>query len=88
MFGICFAALSLLTFSLYINSDQVSGLYQSPKLLWILVPLLQFLLFRVWRAAIDGKMHYDPIIFILKDLASAACLMILSITILIIGRLN
>jgi hypothetical protein len=42
----------------------------------------------MWRAAIDGKMHYDPILFILKDLASAACLTIILITILIIGRLN
>ena len=88
LFGICFAALSLLTFSLYINSDEVSTLYQYPKLLWILVPFLQFLLFRIWRAAIDGKMHYDPIIFILKDFASAACLTIVLITILIIGGLN
>jgi len=88
LFGIGFAALSLLTFSLYLNSDQVSRLYQHPELLWILIPFLQFLLFRMWRAAIDGKMHYDPILFILKDLASAACLTIILITILIIGRLN
>lgn len=88
LFGIGFAALSLLTFSLYLNSDQVSQLYQHPELLWILIPLLQFLLFRMWRTAIDGKMHYDPILFILKDLASAACLTIILMTILIIGKLK
>ena len=88
MFGIAFAALSVLTFSLYLNSDQVSLLYQNPKYLWILVPLLQFLLFRIWRAAMDGEMHYDPIVFILKDLQSAACLTFMLVTVLAVSTIN
>ena len=88
MFGIGFATLSLLTFSLYLNSDKVSLLYQNPKFLWILVPLLQFLLFRIWRAAMDGEMHYDPIVFILKDLQSTACLTFMLVTVLTVSRIN
>jgi 4-hydroxybenzoate polyprenyltransferase len=88
LFGIGFATISLLTFSLYLNSDQVSLLYQQPKILWVLVPLLQFLLFRIWKAAMDGKMHYDPIIFILKDLQSATCMTMMVVTVFIVGRIG
>ena len=87
-FGIGFATLSLMTFSLYLNSDQVTLLYNQPKLLWVLVPLLQFLLFRIWSAAMDGKMHYDPILFILKDWPSAACLTMMVMTVLTVGRIS
>jgi 4-hydroxybenzoate polyprenyltransferase len=88
LFGIGFASVSLLTFSLYLNSEQVSLLYQNPKLLWILVPLLQFLFFRIWRAAMDGEMHYDPILFILKDLQCAACLTFMVVMVLAVSRLH
>lgn len=88
LFGVGFATLSLLTFSLYLNSDQVSILYPKPEFLWILVPLIQFLLFRIWGEAMHGKMHYDPIVFILKDLQSVACLIFMLVTVMTVSTIH
>jgi 4-hydroxybenzoate polyprenyltransferase len=66
--GISSGIASLLSFSLYLNSSDVALVYSSPKILWIMVPMLQFLVIHLWRVTFEGRMHYDPIIFILRDM--------------------
>jgi 4-hydroxybenzoate polyprenyltransferase len=36
-FGISFAVLSILTFALYLNSEEIKFLYAQPKILWFLI---------------------------------------------------
>lgn len=62
--------ISVLIFSLYVNSIHVSMLYQSPKYLWFAAPLLLYWILRVWLLAHRGKMHDDPIVAMAKDPAS------------------
>ncbi len=87
-FGVSTAVLSLLTFALYLNSEQVKLVYSQPRLLWFLVPLILFLLLRIWNAAFRGRMHYDPIIFILKDPGSLICLTLMLFSVVAIGQLD
>ncbi len=62
--------LAVLVFSLYINSDKVSILYQSPFFLWLICPLLLYWISRIWFLARREDMPDDPVQFALTDLTS------------------
>lgn len=59
--------LAVLVLALYINSDQVKLLYQSPQYLWALCPFMMYWLSRVWILTLRDEMHHDPIVFAVKD---------------------
>lgn len=77
--------ISVLVLALYINSHQVMALYQHPKVLWLICPLILYWISRVWLLAHRGQMHQDPIVFALRDKASyslalaSAVIMILAV---------
>lgn len=58
---------AVLVLALYIDSDAVKILYNSPRHLWLLCPVLLVWLGRVWLVTGRGKMHDDPVVFALKD---------------------
>jgi 4-hydroxybenzoate polyprenyltransferase len=66
-FGSSSAYLSVLVLALYIDSDSVKVLYSNPRVLWLLCPLLLYLLSRIWLLARRGRVHEDPLVFILED---------------------
>ncbi len=66
MLGISSGFLSVLVMALYVKSPEV-GLYENPKLLLLMCPLLMFWVSRVWLLAHRGQMHDDPVVFALKD---------------------
>lgn len=68
--GIGAGLLSVLVFSLYLDSDSISGLYQNPEYLWAAVPVMVFWVSWVWIKSGRGEVNQDPIIFALKDIAS------------------
>jgi 4-hydroxybenzoate polyprenyltransferase len=68
--GISSGYISVLIFALYINSREISQLYNHPQFLWGCVPLLLFWITRVWFLAHRGKMQDDPIVFTVRDKAS------------------
>lgn len=59
--------ISVLVMALYVSSDEVTALYTSPKLLWLICPLLLYWIGRVWILTHRGKLDEDPILFALKD---------------------
>lgn len=65
--GASSAIAAVLVLALYINSDSVRTLYQSPNQLWLLCPALLLWLGRVWLITGRGQMHDDPVVFALKD---------------------
>jgi 4-hydroxybenzoate polyprenyltransferase len=69
-FGCASAFLSVLVLALYINSGEVTVLYRTPQLLWLICPLLLYWLSRVWLLAHRGVLHEDPIVFAIKDRVS------------------
>jgi 4-hydroxybenzoate polyprenyltransferase len=65
--GVSSGCLSVLVMALYINSEQVSLLYDQPTLLWVICPLLLFWVCRIWLLAGRGQMDDDPVLFAIKD---------------------
>jgi 4-hydroxybenzoate polyprenyltransferase/phosphoserine phosphatase len=69
--GIGSGWLAVLVLAFYVRqSEQVSLLYQHPRLLLLACPLLLFWISRAWQLARRGEMHDDPVVFALKDWTS------------------
>ena len=60
----------VLILALYINSPIVASSYRHSQVIWFLCVLLLFWISRVWLISHRGKMHDDPIIFVMKDKTS------------------
>lgn len=69
-FGSAAAIAAIMVLALYIDSPNVRELYNSPRQLWLLCPIMLVWLGRVWLITGRGKMHDDPVVFALKDRAS------------------
>ena len=63
---------SILVFAMYVNSSDVSVMYQSPMLLWLACPLFAYWIIRVLIMASRGEIDEDPIAFAIKDSRSWA----------------
>ena len=81
-FGISNGALSILTLAQYVNSTAVYANYATPFLLWLIVPMMMFWIFRSWTWASRGKIGDDPVVFALKDQISRLCVVIILLIIL------
>jgi 4-hydroxybenzoate polyprenyltransferase/phosphoserine phosphatase len=68
--GLGCSVASVLVFSLYLNSPQVSNLYSNPAYLWFLIPMLLYWNGRTWLLAVRKMVHDDPVIFALRDRVS------------------
>ncbi len=65
--GVSSAFTSAMVLALYINSPQFSEMYDNPWVLWPLVPLILYMLLRIWILAGRGQVHEDPVVFIMRD---------------------
>lgn len=59
--------LSVLVLALYINSDEVTALYGTPLVLWLVCPLLLYWMSRMWMLAHRGRIADDPIVATVRD---------------------
>ena len=59
--------IAVLIFAFYINAPDTTRLYDSPTVLWLICPLLLFLLARIWQHARAGKLDEDPVLFAITD---------------------
>lgn len=59
--------LSVLVLALYINSQEVTVLYNHPMVLWLICPLLLYWITRMWFLANRGEIEDDPIVSTIKD---------------------
>ena len=64
--------MAVLVLALYVNSAEVTSLYQRPAALWALCPILLFWVSRVLMLANRGLMNEDPVVFALRDRVSLA----------------
>ncbi|MCQ8781287.1 UbiA family prenyltransferase [Mangrovibrevibacter kandeliae] len=60
-----FAAVTVL--ALYVDSSEVRHLYGEPRMMWLLCPLVLYIIVRIWILARRDQMHDDPVVFILRD---------------------
>lgn len=65
--GIASAFTAALVLSLYIQSQEVIGYYTSPWLIWPLVPIVLYIIIRIWILAYRRELHDDPVVFIATD---------------------
>ena len=68
--GITSGYASVVVLALYLNSDAVVKLYQSPLIMWCAVPVMLFWVSWMWMKAHRGEMHDDPLLFAVRDKAS------------------
>jgi 4-hydroxybenzoate polyprenyltransferase len=66
-FGIASGLMAVLVLALYIDSSVVKSLYRNPEMIWLLCPLMLYLICRFWILARRGDMHEDPIVFAARD---------------------
>lgn len=74
--------IGVVIFALYINSREVTLLYDTPRFLWIACLLLMFWISYLWHSTHKKKMTDDPIIFSFKDKTSIATLALIALVIL------
>lgn len=75
--------LSLAFLFFYLLSDKVIGIYNYPKLLWILLPLYFYWTKNINNFALSGKMNDDPVKFVLTNKKSLITITLMCGTILI-----
>ena len=68
--GVTSGYLAVLVLALYLNSPQVTRLYESPRLLWLVCPLLLYWIAHMWFLAHRGAIQDDPIVVAARDPAS------------------
>jgi 4-hydroxybenzoate polyprenyltransferase len=66
-FGTASAYAAIVVLCIYIAGQDVTKLYRTPGLLWIMAPLMLLWLNRMWLLASRGKLEDDPVAFALKD---------------------
>lgn len=70
--GVGSSLIAVAVFAFYINAPDITRLYSSPGLLWLICPLLLLLLGRIWFFAHKGKLDEDPLLFAITDRLSQA----------------
>lgn len=70
MLGSASGLMSVLVFALYLNDEKTRALYETPEVLWLICPLLLYLIGRIWIIAHRGKLHHDPVVFVARDTRS------------------
>jgi 4-hydroxybenzoate polyprenyltransferase len=68
--GITSGYAAVVVLALYLNSDAVLQLYNTPEFIWGAVPVMLFWVSWIWMQAHRGEMHDDPLVFAVKDKAS------------------
>ncbi len=65
--GISSGFLSILVIGLYVSSSDVSRLYPTPTLLWLICPVMLYWISRIWLLARRGMIPDDPVLFAVRD---------------------
>lgn len=65
--GTVSSAAAILVFILYITAPETTVLYSQPLVLWLICPLLMYLLYRIWSFAHRRQLEEDPVLFALTD---------------------
>lgn len=81
-FGIANGALSVLTLAQYLNSAAMTVHYSTAFLLWLIIPVMMYWIYRAWTWASRGKIGDDPVLFAIKDRISRLCV---ALVLLIMG---
>ncbi len=65
--GVASAFSAVLVLALYVNDAKSVGLYHMPELIWLVVPIVLYVMGRIWVLAKRAELPDDPVLFIIKD---------------------
>jgi 4-hydroxybenzoate polyprenyltransferase len=68
--GLSAAYISVLVLCLFVSSDDVTTLYRTPEILWLMCPVMLYWISRIWLLARRGDLHEDPVLFATTDASS------------------
>jgi 4-hydroxybenzoate polyprenyltransferase/phosphoserine phosphatase len=74
LFGVASTFASSLVLALYVQYMTTSGRFESPAILWGIVPLTLLWNCRMWLSTTRGYMHHDPILYAARDWVTWAVL--------------
>ena len=77
----------MLVLALYVNSENVKFMYSRPEFIWLLCPLVLYIISRIWMLARRGELHEDPVVFMIGDRRSQ-WLSALGILFIVVGRVT
>ena len=77
------AVVSILVLGLYLNSNEVLSLYQSPQHLWLTCLILSYWIARILLITNRGEMNDDPVLFAVRDRTSWICLLLCILSVLL-----
>lgn len=80
-FGTASGFVAVLVLALYVNSGDVLMLYERPQFIWLLCPIVLYLVMRIWLLARRDELHEDPVVFVMRDRQSL-CLVALGAALL------
>jgi 4-hydroxybenzoate polyprenyltransferase/phosphoserine phosphatase len=79
-FGIASGFLAILIFALYLDSPLVARNYATPAVAWLAIPILIYLLSRIWLLAQRGQVNEDPLTFVMTDKLSLLSIGLIGVT--------
>lgn len=83
--GVASGFTAVVVLALYINSAAVQELYTYPWLIWPLVPIVLYIIIRVWILAHRKEMDDDPVVFLANDWRSQVVIAIGTVLLFIAG---
>ncbi|MEP0944101.1 MAG: UbiA family prenyltransferase [Rhizobiaceae bacterium] len=58
---------SIVVLALFIDSPMIAESYTNPQMIWMVCPLVLYLLMRIWVLARRNEMNDDPVVFLMTD---------------------
>ncbi|MEZ5775997.1 MAG: UbiA family prenyltransferase [Hyphomicrobiaceae bacterium] len=83
-FGTGSGLLAVLVLALYIDSAEVKALYRYPEIIWLICPMVLYLVMRFWVLARRREMSDDPVVFATRDWRSQV-VVVLAVAVLFIA---
>ena len=68
--GISCGLITVVVFSLYINTDLVKNTYTNPYMLWAICPIMIYAVSKYWMLSSRNQITNDPVLFAIKDKSS------------------
>jgi hypothetical protein len=65
--GISSGFSAVLVLALYVDRAGRAGLYGTPELIWLICPLLLYVIARIWVLAKRRELPDDPVHFLIRD---------------------
>ena len=65
--GVASAFSAVLVLALYVERAGTTGLYSNPELIWLICPIVMYVISRIWFLAKRGEMKDDPVAFVIRD---------------------